>query len=282
MGGKLTWKSQTVSLLGILAHQGCCHLWNNKPITVGQLVRKKKTKNNTLWCALSHTQNTPPPCKQDTHAFFVHRHPQTYNPIALCRSCTSVSYLFSTAAFISIFHCVWAPFLCSFLSVCVVVYVCVCLRVFWQPDTSLFREQISRYCERTSGFFLCVCVGEEGELVGVGPVFGRAKNVWMCVFLSNSGRGNQTGPVWSFVFIDKCTGRGNRKATEKFVFLRRNVLGSVYVCVRAQGNGTNGRIAKLKWLVFQPLFHSKQNYSQYYLLQFSRDISTPKEPSFKK
>lgn len=221
MGGKLTWKSQPVSLLGILARQGCCHLWNNKPITVGQLVREKI--KHSVVCPVSHTKQTGYTC------FFCAQTPTDIQ--------SNSSFPFLHLSFLLILYgCIHFHFsLCvsaflMFLSIR--VRACVCLRAFWQPDTSLFRGQISRYCERTSGFFF-VWVGEEGVLVGVGLVFGRAKNVWMCVFLSNSGRGNQTGPVWSFVFIDKCTGRGNRKAMEKFVFLWRSVFRSVYACMCA-------------------------------------------------
>lgn len=54
----------------------------------------------------------------------------------------------------------------------------------------------------------------------------------LCVCSFQTGRGNQSGLVWSFVFIDKCT-RQNRRTIEKFVFLWSPVGGCV--CARKIG-----------------------------------------------
>lgn len=106
------------------------------------------------------------------------------------------------------------------VSICMCVSVCLCLSVClcFDSQRQAFPENRSPDTEKqqVKAIFWCL-------LVAAGPRFWTSldsycKCGFVCVFLSNRGRGNQSGLVWSFVFIDKCIGQ-NRRAIEKFVFL---------------------------------------------------------------
>lgn len=114
----------------------------NEPANHFRTAGQEKTH---VVCSVSHTNTHHSPCKQDTHAYWhvcAHTHIltviRTHNSIALSHSCTSVTYLFSVAAFIS--FPLFIVCLCLFLCICMCVYVWVSVCLFWQPDTKPFQR----------------------------------------------------------------------------------------------------------------------------------------------
>lgn len=180
-----------LSLLSIWI-TGCCHSGNNKPISLLQLR-----------------------VTQHMH-FYTH-----------CTEFVSHSALRLTkSSLFSLVTCFSFPECASVIPKCVRIF-CMCLwrcvsvltntdkhfPVKRSPDTQ--KQQVKSIL-----WHLLVAAGLfVGPDWSWGPLCGS-----VCALRQNRGRGNQSGLVWSFVFIDKCVGQ-SRRAIEKFVFLWSSVGG---------------------------------------------------------
>lgn len=228
-----------------LEHRGC-HSRKNKPITFLQLVKKIP-----LWSALSdihkHTSLVYEidihvgmlalinrPWKNSPHAHYLTAqklpliatpHPLTYFPwlhvfiswMSICPFC--LFSLFFVSLKISLY-------MCEHISVCA-----ACLRFDSQREALPENRSLDTEKQQVKAIFWHLLVAA-GLFVRPAQSQGYCVCVDLCVCSFQTGRGNQSGLVWSFVFIDKCT-RQNRRTIEKFVFLWSPVGGCV--CARKIG-----------------------------------------------
>lgn len=201
-------------------------------------------------CSVWHTQ-THFACIRDRHPRrHARSHKQTLakfstRPLSNCSKAlphcySSPAYLFSLAACFHFLneHLSFLSILSLFCftenqSVYVRAYFCLCcVSAFWQPERGPPENRsLDTEKQQVKAIFWHLLVAA-GLFVRPAQSQGYCVCVDLCVCSFQTGRGNQSGLVWSFVFIDKCT-RQNRRTIEKFVLLWSPVGGCV--CARKIG-----------------------------------------------